>query len=83
MERMGSLTRSLWELGNLLSLFLHDPKSFEEWRQSSKSERNGHFSAVNVILHAALDETFFCALLATGNRHTVDASPITRTSLKV
>jgi hypothetical protein len=43
-----ALTRSLWELGNLLFLFLHDPKSFEKWRQSSKSERNGHFSAVNV-----------------------------------
>src|SRR5438132_9032678 len=35
------------------------------------------------ILHAALDETFFCTFLATGNRHMLAASPITRTALKV
>ena len=41
------------------------------------------FALPPAILHAALDETFFCAFLATGNRYTLDASPSTCTALKV
>jgi hypothetical protein len=50
-----------------------------EWAKADVPEKRSARS----ILHAALDETFLCACLDTGNRLIFAPSPKTKTSLKV